>query len=97
VVLYTDYKQSGRAAIERYELRICVQANNEEEAVENGVRSLLSNIPDDYRDFLDALGIFRVEAHQAATPIPEREVYVGGRYYRYKVGGTKGDARYSWT
>jgi len=86
VMFYTDYK----ADKERFEVRVSIQAKDESDAIERGMSRALTTLPDDYLAFMDALGVFE---NQAVERIEARDTFDGAQYFRYPMGGRRGEAR----
>lgn len=89
VVIYTEYRQKKHTYTERYELRTVVEARSPEEAQEKSLGQFLRFLPDAYRDFLDALGIFGPDVSEGVHRISVVDSYRGVKYYRFHVGGVR--------
>lgn len=97
VVVYTEYRQKRRTRSERYELRTVVRAFSTEEAKERGIGKMVRIIPDDHGAYLDALGIYGVDASEAVHQIEPSESYRGVKFHRFNAGGVRpAEPRYTW-
>lgn len=74
----------------RYELRMCIVADDEKQAVQLARERCYRNLPSGYLDFFDAVGLFTDNV--GVAEIPEADAYKGIRYHKFH-GGAGGEIR----